>query len=197
MPYVTLLASFASVIGRAQAPAGTANRVAPNAADRDHVRGQRADGDGYSISPAAGVKGCRDEDARDPARSPRGRDRRLRNLLRRVRRPYVWELVNAGASSRRNAFPSPGNLANLDPQALRDLGFSFRKATTMIELSRDVVSGRLDLEGLEQLGDDEVVSKLTSLTGIGRWNTSCYVVLDDYTSSPATMSAPETTFHEC
>jgi DNA-3-methyladenine glycosylase II len=83
---------------------------------------------------------------------------------------------DALAANALHAFPSPDDLANLDPQALRDLGFSFRKATTMIELSRDVASGHLDLESLEHLGDKEVVSKLTSLTGIGRWSAE-YVLL--------------------
>jgi DNA-3-methyladenine glycosylase II len=83
---------------------------------------------------------------------------------------------NALAANGLRAFPSPDDLANLHPQALRDLGFSFRKATTIVELSRDVVSGRVDLEGLEELADDEVVSKLTSLSGIGRWSAE-YVLL--------------------
>jgi DNA-3-methyladenine glycosylase II len=83
---------------------------------------------------------------------------------------------DAVATNSLHAFPSPNDLASLEPQALRDLGFSFRKATTIIKLSRDAVSGRLDLEGLEHLGDDEVVSKLTSLSGVGRWSAE-YVLL--------------------
>jgi DNA-3-methyladenine glycosylase II len=83
---------------------------------------------------------------------------------------------DAVAANSLHAFPSPHELATLEPQALRDLGFSFRKAATIINLSRDVVSGRLDLEGLERLGDDEVVSKLTSLSGVGRWSAE-YVLL--------------------
>jgi DNA-3-methyladenine glycosylase II len=75
-----------------------------------------------------------------------------------------------------HAFPRPQDLAGLEPQALCDLGFSGRKATTIVEISRAVVTGRLDLESLDSLADDEVVSQLTSLSGIGRWSAE-YVLL--------------------
>jgi DNA-3-methyladenine glycosylase II len=69
-----------------------------------------------------------------------------------------------------SALPRPDALAGLRPPALRELGFSLRKGATIIELSQAVVTGRLDLENLEHLSDDEVVSRLTSLSGIGRWS---------------------------
>ncbi len=75
-----------------------------------------------------------------------------------------------------HAFPRPQDLAGLEPRALRELGFSLRKATTIIELSRAVLGGRLDLDKLDRLADDEVVSRLTSLGGIGRWSAE-YVLL--------------------
>lgn len=75
-----------------------------------------------------------------------------------------------------HAFPGPQELAHLEPQALRDLGFSGRKAATIIDVSRSVVAGRLDLENLDRFDDDEVVSRLTSVGGIGRWSAE-YVLL--------------------
>jgi DNA-3-methyladenine glycosylase II len=75
-----------------------------------------------------------------------------------------------------HAFPRPDDLVGLESQALRKLGFSLRKGATIIELSRAVATGRLDLEGLDRLADDEVISRLTSLAGIGRWSAE-YVLL--------------------
>jgi DNA-3-methyladenine glycosylase II len=69
-----------------------------------------------------------------------------------------------------HAFPRPDALAALRPQALRELGFSLRKGATVIQLSQAVVGGHLDLEHLERFGDDEVVSRLTRISGIGRWS---------------------------
>lgn len=83
--------------------------------------------------------------------------------------------VSSGPTSL-HALPGPQELARLEPRALRDLGFSSRKAATIIEVSRSVVAGRLDLEDLDRFDDDEVVSRLTSLGGIGRWSAE-YVLL--------------------
>jgi DNA-3-methyladenine glycosylase II len=69
-----------------------------------------------------------------------------------------------------HAFPRPDALASLQPRALRELGFSLRKGATIIELSQAAVAGHLDVENLQRLGDDEVVSQLTTISGIGRWS---------------------------
>ena len=94
------------------------------------------------------------------------------SLLNRLAATY-GETVPADQTSP-HAFPRPAHLADLEPQALRQLGFSARKATTIIEVSRAAVAG--NLEGLEHDTDDEVVSRLTSLSGIGRWSAE-YVLL--------------------
>jgi DNA-3-methyladenine glycosylase II len=75
-----------------------------------------------------------------------------------------------------HAFPGPVDLAERSPLELRQLGFSGQKSRAIIELARSVAKGRLDLEGLAKLGDDEAVHRLTELRGVGRW-TAEYVLL--------------------
>jgi DNA-3-methyladenine glycosylase II len=75
-----------------------------------------------------------------------------------------------------HSFPCPDDLAGLTPEVLRRLGFSVRKAATIIEISQAIVSGGLDLEGLTSVADDEAVARLTKLRGIGRWSAE-YVLL--------------------
>jgi DNA-3-methyladenine glycosylase II len=75
-----------------------------------------------------------------------------------------------------HAFPGPEELARLNPAALRQFGFSRQKGRAMIELAQSVAEGRLDLEGLVTLPDDEAVKRLCELRGIGRW-TAEYVLL--------------------
>jgi DNA-3-methyladenine glycosylase II len=96
------------------------------------------------------------------------------SLLNRLAASHGQAVSIDGSSL--SAFPRPQDLARIEPQALRALGFSLRKAATIIELARAVVAGRLDLEGVERLDDDEVLSRLTSLAGIGRWSAE-YVLL--------------------
>jgi DNA-3-methyladenine glycosylase II len=95
------------------------------------------------------------------------------SLLNRLAETYGGA-VSMDRSTR--AFPGPDDLAGLEPQAFRDLGFSLRKATSITELSRGIVDGRLDIDDLDRLADDEIVSRLTSVRGIGRWSAE-YVLL--------------------
>lgn len=75
-----------------------------------------------------------------------------------------------------HAFPRPLDLAGLQPQALRDLGFSYNKARTIIELSQNLVAGSAGLENLDSLDDDQAVQTLSRLRGLGRWSAE-YVLL--------------------
>ncbi len=75
-----------------------------------------------------------------------------------------------------HAFPRPEDLAGLDPPALRPLGFSHQKSRAMIEASRAVCEGQLDLESLADMPDAEAVEQLEQLHGVGRW-TAEYVLL--------------------
>jgi DNA-3-methyladenine glycosylase II len=75
-----------------------------------------------------------------------------------------------------HAFPRPADLAGLSPAVLRRLGFSHQKGRFMVELARLVADGRLDLEGLAALSDNDAVNRLCQLSGVGRW-TAEYVLL--------------------
>lgn len=95
------------------------------------------------------------------------------SLLNRLSANYGKSASTDGSI---HAFPRPDALARLEPHTLRELGFSIRKAATIIDLSREVVDGRLSLGDLEDVADDEIVSRLTSVRGIGRWSAE-YVML--------------------
>ena len=75
-----------------------------------------------------------------------------------------------GESGEAQAFPRPRDLAGQEPQALRDLGFSYSKARTIIELSQGLEAGSFSLENLGALDDEAAVKTLSRLRGIGRWS---------------------------
>ena len=74
------------------------------------------------------------------------------------------------------AFPRPEDLAGSAPETVRSLGFSGAKTRTLIELSREISERGLDLESLAELKNDQAVSRLVELRGVGRW-TAEYALL--------------------
>jgi DNA-3-methyladenine glycosylase II len=75
-----------------------------------------------------------------------------------------------------NAFPAPSDVLGLPPSALRTLGFSERKAETILGLARAAADGELELKTLEELDDAAVVEALSRQRGIGPWSAD-YVLL--------------------
>ncbi|MGH7138020.1 MAG: DNA-3-methyladenine glycosylase family protein [Pirellulales bacterium] len=69
-----------------------------------------------------------------------------------------------------HAFPRPEDLAGLQPDELRQLGFSRQKGRAMIDLAQSIASGGFDLETLADHDDDAAVERLRGLRGIGRWS---------------------------
>jgi DNA-3-methyladenine glycosylase II len=65
--------------------------------------------------------------------------------------------------------PSAGELAAVDDGTLRRLGLSRRKAATVLDLAQRFADGRLSEAELRKLPDDEVIRRLTEVTGVGPW----------------------------
>lgn len=69
-----------------------------------------------------------------------------------------------------HAFPRPEDVAELEPEAFRTLGFSRRKGETLIGLAREMLDGRVDPKALETLDEEAALRILCSQRGIGRWS---------------------------
>lgn len=65
--------------------------------------------------------------------------------------------------------PSPEELLAVDPGDLRAAGFSWRKVNTLRDLAERLSDGRLDVERLTELPDEEFIAELTTVPGIGPW----------------------------
>jgi DNA-3-methyladenine glycosylase II len=65
--------------------------------------------------------------------------------------------------------PAPAELLSLDPGQLREAGLSWRKVSTLRDLAARLTDGRLDADVLSSLPDDEVLTELTAIPGIGPW----------------------------
>ena len=73
--------------------------------------------------------------------------------------------------------PTPVELLAVDPEALRSSGMSTRKAATLRDVAQRFVDGRLSDDALLAMSDDEVVSTLTEIPGIGPWTAQGYLLI--------------------
>ena len=68
-------------------------------------------------------------------------------------------------------FPSRERIRELRPRHFTPLGFSRAKADYVLELAHS----DLDLDGLAALDDDEVIARITSVRGLGRWTADWFL----------------------
>jgi len=71
---------------------------------------------------------------------------------------------------------TPSGLDTLDDDQLRAIGFSRQKIRYVRGLAAAVREGRLGLDDLVDLTDDEVRARLTAVTGIGPWTADVYLL---------------------
>ena len=64
---------------------------------------------------------------------------------------------------------TPAVLHEIPAETLQKIGISFRKADYIKSFTEKVVSGTVDLQGLYEKPDDEVIRELSALQGIGVW----------------------------
>ena len=67
-------------------------------------------------------------------------------------------------------------LLNIDDQALRDAGLSWRKIEYAKGLADAVNTGHFDIEVLDALDDKAAIAAITSLRGFGRWSAEIYLM---------------------
>jgi len=65
--------------------------------------------------------------------------------------------------------PDAGELAPVEQGTLRGLGLSNSKARTVLDLAQRFSDGHLSEAALRDLPDEEVISRLTAVKGIGAW----------------------------
>ncbi|WP_019243448.1 MULTISPECIES: DNA-3-methyladenine glycosylase family protein [Bacillus] len=73
-------------------------------------------------------------------------------------------------------YPKPEKVAKLTVEELKELQFSGRKAEYVIGLANEIVQGNLDLEGLLNVNDEEVIEILTRVRGIGKWTAESFLL---------------------
>lgn len=67
-------------------------------------------------------------------------------------------------------YPTPQQLANTSIEIFRKCGLTQKKSEYIRDVSKLIVSGKLDLESMQEIPETEkIIEKLCSIRGIGRW----------------------------
>ena len=72
--------------------------------------------------------------------------------------------------------PDAAAIAAQTDAALRSVGLSGQKVGYLRDLSARIMDGRLDLDELETLPDDDVIERLTAVRGFGRWTAEMFLM---------------------
>jgi len=65
--------------------------------------------------------------------------------------------------------PCPEEILELGDEDFRSCGLSRQKSSYLKSLAEEIVSNKLVLKKLQSLSDEEVITSLTTVKGIGRW----------------------------
>jgi DNA-3-methyladenine glycosylase II len=72
--------------------------------------------------------------------------------------------------------PTPEQLLEAKEEDLRGCGLSGRKTEYVRDLATHVVSGELELDRLDQLGDEEVIEEIVAVRGLGQWTAEMFLL---------------------
>jgi len=72
--------------------------------------------------------------------------------------------------------PGHREIAALDDQALRSVGLSGQKVGYIRDLCARIDDGRLVLDELDALDDEQVIERLVSVKGFGRWTAEMFLM---------------------
>ncbi len=85
----------------------------------------------------------------------------------------IWERVEGlfGGGT-----PAPADLIAVEPEKLREAGLSWSKVGFLKDLAERVEDGRLDLERVSELSDEDVIAELIEIKGVGRWTAEMFLI---------------------
>lgn len=83
----------------------------------------------------------------------------------------IWKRVTEGLGE-----VTPESVLAHDIDQLRAFGLSGQKAKYGREIALAQVEGRVDLEHIERLSDEEAIAALTAIKGVGKWTAETYLM---------------------
>ncbi|HYN68697.1 MAG TPA: DNA-3-methyladenine glycosylase 2 family protein [Candidatus Eisenbacteria bacterium] len=73
---------------------------------------------------------------------------------------------------------SPAGILATAPETLRAAGLSANKAASLVDLATKSLDGAVPLAGIEAFDDEEIILRLTTVRGIGRWTAEMFLLFE-------------------
>ena len=71
---------------------------------------------------------------------------------------------------------SPNAIGALTEDRLRSVGLSKQKASYLLDLTRSIQAGNMQLNQIGRLSDEKIIGQLTQVKGIGRWTAQMFLM---------------------
>jgi DNA-3-methyladenine glycosylase II len=85
----------------------------------------------------------------------------------------IWERL---VETLGGTFPPSSELLAADAETLRGAGLSRAKVSFLQDLAERANDGRLDLDSLAELSDEDVIATLTEIKGVGPWTAEMFLI---------------------
>ena len=76
----------------------------------------------------------------------------------------------------RQPFPEPARVLTFDDETLRSAGLSRQKVASIRSLAEHFASGELGSEQFDSWTDEEIITHLTRVRGVGRWTAEMFLM---------------------
>jgi DNA-3-methyladenine glycosylase II len=73
-------------------------------------------------------------------------------------------------------YPVPSDIVKLSKDEIKSIGLSRMKAEYIFDLSQMIVDKKLDFKIFKNMSNENVISELTKVRGIGRWTAEMYLI---------------------
>ena len=73
---------------------------------------------------------------------------------------------------------TPAAVLATPPDALRAAGLSSAKTLSIIDLATRATDGTVPLDGIDALDDEEIIARLVTVRGIGRWTAEMFLLFE-------------------
>jgi DNA-3-methyladenine glycosylase II len=72
--------------------------------------------------------------------------------------------------------PLPAELVGTSDEKLREIGLSRQKSAYLKDLATRVIAGDVPIETLHELEDEQIITALTRVKGVGRWTAQMFLM---------------------